>query len=165
MRQLVQEYIRGRFDGLPISVAREKVMEAAGSMVGEGEARSLQAMSRQISTGVQGERSEAEGREAKPSALDTGATGGSLRQATATSQEVGTVSLEGFDPWLPELEDYFNGYGEPDEIWEGRASRNVQTARYVGVANGPGRLEDLRNADIQEGYASSILRRSALIGW
>jgi hypothetical protein len=82
MRQLVSEYIRGRFDGLPIPLAREKVLETLGSMMGNQEARSPQAISRQASAAVKG---LASGREAKLSALDNGAHGGSLGEATAPS--------------------------------------------------------------------------------
>ena len=87
LRQLVREYAHSRFGGLPIDRARSKVLEAVGSMVGEGEALSLQAIGRQASAGVKCKRSEAMGREAQPSALDAGAAGGSLREATALSPE------------------------------------------------------------------------------
>jgi hypothetical protein len=80
MRQLVSEYVQSRFAGLPIPQARMRVMEAVGSMVEEPEARSPQATGRQASAAVKG---LAEGREAKPSALDSYADGGSLGEATA----------------------------------------------------------------------------------
>ena len=47
-------------------------------MVGKIEAFPLQAESRQESEAVKGERSETNGHEAKPSALDGGANSGSL---------------------------------------------------------------------------------------
>jgi len=72
LRQLVREYVRCRFGGLPIDRARPKVLEAVGSMIGEGEAQPLQAI----------------GRQAEPSALDAGAAGGRLRVAAALSPEV-----------------------------------------------------------------------------
>jgi hypothetical protein len=80
MRQLVSEYIQSRFAGLPIPLAREKVLETVGSMVGDLKARSPQAISRQASAAVKG---LADGREAMPSALDSCAHGGSLDEATA----------------------------------------------------------------------------------
>lgn len=83
LRQLLAECLRSRFGGLPIDRAREGLLDAVGSMLTYSEVRSLQAMSRQASAGVKGERSEVTDREAKPSALDAGADGGSLRQATA----------------------------------------------------------------------------------
>ena len=87
LRQLVNGYLRKRFDGLPIPLAREKVLDAVGVMIGEKDALSLQAISRQVSVRVKGEQGEAEGRETKSSALDAGANGGSLRQATAQRLE------------------------------------------------------------------------------
>jgi hypothetical protein len=39
--------------------------------------------------------------------------------------------LCGFDPWIVELEDYFEGYGDPDEVWEGKAAKNVQRKAYL----------------------------------
>ncbi len=83
MRQLVREYIWGRFRGLPINQARERVLEAVASMVDEVKAPSLQAKSRQASDAVKGERSEIEDRESKTSALDGDATGGRLEKAMA----------------------------------------------------------------------------------
>ncbi|MCH8093414.1 MAG: hypothetical protein IH953_02360 [Chloroflexi bacterium] len=83
LRQLVNEYVRKRLGGLPIPLARSKVLDAVGVMIGEKDALSLQAISRHASARVQGEETEAEGREAEPNALDAGADGGSMRQATA----------------------------------------------------------------------------------
>jgi hypothetical protein len=85
MRELVRDYVWMRFGGLPIHKTRANVLEVVGSMIGEEEARSLQAISRQSSARVQGKRSEAVGREAEPSALDANADGGSMREATAPS--------------------------------------------------------------------------------
>ena len=65
-------------------------MEVVGSMIGEEEAQSLQAISRQASALVQGKRSEAEGREVGPSALDESADGGSMREATAPKAKTKT---------------------------------------------------------------------------
>lgn len=87
LRQLVNEYLWKRFGGLPIPLAREKVLDAVGVMIGEKDALSLQAISRQLGERVKGEHSEAEGRETKANALDAGADGGSLRQATAKRLE------------------------------------------------------------------------------
>jgi hypothetical protein len=78
LRQLVREYTHFRFGGLPINKARSKVLDAVRSIIVEEEALPLQAQSRQASEAVKGERSETEGREAQPSALDGGADGGSL---------------------------------------------------------------------------------------
>ena len=83
LRQLVNEYVRKRFGGLPIPLARSKVLDAVGVMIGEKDALSLQAISRHASARVQGEGTEAEGREAETNALDAGADGGSVRKATA----------------------------------------------------------------------------------
>ena len=83
LRQLVNEYVRKRFGGLPIPLARSKVLDAVSVMIGEKDALSLQAVSRHASARVQGEGTEAEGREAETNALDAGADGGSVRQATA----------------------------------------------------------------------------------
>jgi hypothetical protein len=52
-------------------------------LISETEAPSLKAKSRQASDAVKGERNESEGHEAKPSALDGGADGGSLEKLTA----------------------------------------------------------------------------------
>jgi hypothetical protein len=78
LRQLVREYTHSRFAGLPIDKARSKVLDTVCSIIGEEEALPLQAQSRQASEAVKSERSETEGREAQPSALDGGADGGSL---------------------------------------------------------------------------------------
>ncbi len=95
LRQLVNEYLRKRFGGLPIPLARSKVLDSVGVMIGEKDALSLQAISRHASARVQGEETEAEGREAKPNALDAGADGGSLRQATAQSAVDGRLGNAG----------------------------------------------------------------------
>ena len=78
MRQLVSEYIFSRFAGLPIPQARNRVEEVVGSIVGEFEAFPLKAESRQESEAVKGERSETTDHEAKRSALNGRADGGSL---------------------------------------------------------------------------------------
>ena len=83
LRHVIKEYLHQKFSGLPIKNARMKVMEAVASMVGEVKAPSLQAKSRQASDAVKGERSESEGHEAQPSALDGDATGGSMKKAMA----------------------------------------------------------------------------------
>lgn len=83
LRGLVNEYVRERFGGLPVPLAREKLMESVAEMTGENDALALRATSRQVSVGVKGERSEAGGREAKPSVFEAEAAGGSLREATA----------------------------------------------------------------------------------
>ncbi|MFV2045259.1 MAG: hypothetical protein ACC700_18755 [Anaerolineales bacterium] len=83
MRQLVQEYIAGKFGGLPINKTREKMLETVESMVRKEDAASLRAISHQAGGRVKGERSEDEGLEAKPRALDAATDGGSLREATA----------------------------------------------------------------------------------
>ena len=83
LRQLVNEYLWKKFGGLPIPLAREKVLDAVGVMIGEKDAQSLQAISSQVSGRVKGERSEAGGHEAKASALDAATDGGSLSGATA----------------------------------------------------------------------------------
>lgn len=83
LRQVIKEYLRQKFSGLPITHARIKVLEAVASMVGEVKAPSLQAKSRQASDAVKGERSEIEDRESKTSALDGDATGGRLEKAMA----------------------------------------------------------------------------------
>ncbi len=88
LRQLINEYLWKRFAGLPIPLAREKLLDAVGGMIREEDALSLQAISRQESARVKGEQSEAEGREVPPNALDAGADGGSLRKATAQSSEL-----------------------------------------------------------------------------
>ena len=80
MRQLVSEYIFSRFAGLLIPQARNWVVEAVGSIVGEFEAFPLKAENRQESEAVKGEHSETRGHEAKRSALDGRANGGSLRK-------------------------------------------------------------------------------------
>lgn len=35
------------------------------------------------------------------------------------------------DPWMSELGPYFEGYGEPDEVWEGRVSRRERRKAYA----------------------------------
>lgn len=83
MRQLINEYLWRRFGGLPINQARSEVLQIVETMIGEGEVRTLQAISRQPKAGVKGERSEADSHEAQPSALDTGEDGGSFEEASA----------------------------------------------------------------------------------
>jgi hypothetical protein len=83
LRQVVQEYLWKRFEGLPIDLAREKLLNVISDMVCNPSAPALKAKSRQASDAVKGERSEAEGREGMSSALDGGADGGSLEKLTA----------------------------------------------------------------------------------
>jgi hypothetical protein len=88
LRQAVRSYVALRLNGLPIPLARSKVLEAVRSMVDEAEARSPQAEGSQARGAVKG---LAEGREAKPSALDRPSDGGSLREATAPSVGAGAM--------------------------------------------------------------------------
>jgi hypothetical protein len=88
LRQVLQEYLWKRFAGLPIDQARERVLRVVENLIAETEVPSLQVNRRQESAAVQGERSETEGRESTTSALDGGATGGSLRKAMAPMMEM-----------------------------------------------------------------------------
>ena len=80
LRKVVQEYVWKRFAGLPIKVAREKILALVTDIVSDSKERSLQAIGHQSRAGVKGEFNESGGSEAKPSALDGGADGGSLRR-------------------------------------------------------------------------------------
>jgi hypothetical protein len=83
MRLVVQDYLWRRFAGLPIRLAREKVRDIVAEIISKTEEQPPQAVSRQESDAVKGERSECEARKAQPSALDGRATGGSLGGAAA----------------------------------------------------------------------------------
>jgi len=93
LRNTIQDYLWSRFAGLPIARARRQVIKAVDLIISESEAPSLQAIGRQESGAVKGERSETEGREAKPSALDGDATGGRLEKAMAPNVLGNTPAL------------------------------------------------------------------------
>jgi hypothetical protein len=93
LRQTIKDYLWSRFAGLPIERARRQVLESVDLIISESEAPSLQAIGRQASDAVKGERSESGGREAKPSALDGGANGGSLGEATAPKEVNNTPAM------------------------------------------------------------------------
>jgi len=83
LRKELQDYMWKRFAGLPVSQARQEIINTVRSLVTDEKAQSLQATSRQVSETVNGERSESVGREAQPNALDGRTAGGSLSEATA----------------------------------------------------------------------------------
>lgn len=86
LRKELEDYLWSRFAGLPLNVAREQTINTVRTFLADSEARSPKAFTRQVSAGVKGERSKTEGREAMPSALDAGAIGGSLDEATAPNK-------------------------------------------------------------------------------
>jgi len=88
LRLAVRDFVKDRLGGLPPALARERVVEAARVAAESEEALSPQAVGRQASDAVKG---LAEGREAKPSALDGVAAGGSLREATAPADGEGVT--------------------------------------------------------------------------
>jgi len=83
LRKELQDYMWKRFAGLPVSQARQEIIKTVRSLVTEIQPPSLKATSRQDSETVKGERSEPDGREVQPNALDGRTAGGSLSDATA----------------------------------------------------------------------------------